>query len=56
MARKRFRNKTDQLQVIYDETGLKREIVPNGTILLEEKWGRKFHRVLEAVVVTKAKE
>lgn len=49
MARKRFRNKTAYLQLVYDEHGERREIVPNGTIILEESWGRRFGRVLELV-------
>ena len=54
MARKRFKNKTDRLQLVYDEQGIKREIVPNGTIILEEKWGERFSRVLELVPTKKA--
>jgi hypothetical protein len=49
MARKRFRNVSGKLQVLYDETGDKREIVPNGTIILEETWGARFNRFLEVV-------
>jgi len=49
MARKRFRNKTNRLQLVYDEHGEKREIVPGGTVILEESWGRRFARVLELV-------
>lgn len=53
MARKRFKNVSDKLQVLYDETGSKREVVPGGTIILEEKWGAKFNRVLEIVEAEK---
>ena len=53
MARKRFRNKTKYLQLVYDEQGEKREIVPNGTVILEESWGRRFAGVLELVVPAK---
>lgn len=49
MARKRFRNKTKYLQLVYDEHGERREIVPGGTVILEEAWGRRFGRVLELV-------
>lgn len=49
MARKRFKNVSNKLQVLYDETGNKREIVPNGTIILEETWGRKFNQFLAVV-------
>jgi len=49
MARKRFRNKTNRIQVVYNESGDRREIVPEGTIILEESWGRRFNRVLEMV-------
>ena len=49
MARKRFKNRTDKLQIIYDEQGVKREIVPNGTIILEENWGKRFSKVLAPV-------
>ena len=48
-ARKRFKNITNRLQVIYDETGDKKEVVPGGTIILDEAWGRKFARVLAPV-------
>ena len=48
-ARKRFKNITTRLQVIYDETGDKKEVVPGGTIILDEAWGRKFSRVLAPV-------
>ena len=44
----RFRNRHDGLRVVYDESGTKREIVPNGTILLEPEWGSRF-RCLERV-------
>jgi len=54
--RKRYRNKTETLQVIYDEKGERREIVPNGTIILEEKWAKKFRRVLEPVNTVKKEE
>jgi len=47
MARKRFRNKTDELQLIYDEYGNKYELVPRGTVILEESWGKRYSRVLE---------
>lgn len=53
MAKKRFKNKTKKLQVIYDDSGERREIVPNGTIVLEEDWGRRFGRVLELVGTVK---
>ena len=56
MARKRFKNVSDTLQVLYDETGDKREIVPGGTILLEEKWGAKFGRFLTLVETGKGKK
>lgn len=49
MARKRFKNVSGKLQVVYDETGDKREVVPNGTIILDEKWGMRFNRCLELV-------
>lgn len=49
MARKRFRNKTDRIQLIYDESGNKRELIPKGTVVLEEKWGRRYSRILELV-------
>lgn len=49
MARKRFRNKTKYLQLVYDEHGERREIVPGGTVILEEAWGRRFGKVLELV-------
>lgn len=49
MARKRFKNVSKKLQVIYDDAGNKREIVPGGTIIVDEKLGRKFHRFLEIV-------
>lgn len=48
-VRKRFKNVSDSLQVIYDESGNKREIVPGGTIILEENWGQKFARFLVVV-------
>ena len=53
MARKRFKNITTKLQVIYDETGDKKEVVPGGTIILDEDWGRKFARVLAPVEAKK---
>lgn len=53
MARKRFKNKTKRLQLIYDERGERREIVPNGTIILEEDWGKRFGKVLEIVEAKK---
>ena len=34
MARKRFKNVSGKLQVVYDEVGDKREVVPNGTIIM----------------------
>jgi hypothetical protein len=49
MERKRFKNVSGKLQVVYDETGDKREVVPNGTIILEEQWGMRFNRCLEIV-------
>ena len=49
MARKRFKNVSGKLQVVYDEVGDKREVVPNGTIIMEEQWGMRFNRVLEIV-------
>jgi hypothetical protein len=49
MARKRFKNVSGKLQVVYDEAGDKREVVPNGTIIMEEQWGMRFNRVLEIV-------
>jgi hypothetical protein len=52
-ARKRFKNITTRLQVIYDETGDKKEVVPGGTIILDEAWGRKFARVLAPVEAKK---
>jgi len=52
-ARKRFKNITTKLQVIYDETGDKKEVVPGGTIILDEAWGRKFARVLAPVEAKK---
>ena len=51
--RKRFRNKTDKLQVVYDETGAKREIVPEGTVILDAKLGLRYSRVLEEVPAKK---
>ena len=47
--RKRFKNVTDKLQILYDENGNKREVVPGGTIILDESWGRKFSRFLAPV-------
>ena len=44
----RFRNRHDGLRIVYDESGTKKEIVPNGTILLEPEWGSRF-RCLERV-------
>lgn len=49
MARKRFKNVSGKLQVVYDENGDKREVVPNGTLIMEEQWGMRFSRVLEIV-------
>jgi pyruvate/oxaloacetate carboxyltransferase len=49
MARKRYRNKTDVLQIVYDEQGVKREVVPDGTIIMEDSWAKRYHRVLEEV-------
>lgn len=55
MARKRYRNKTDVLQIVYDEQGTKREVVPDGTIIMEDSWAKRYHRVLEEVpTVSKA--
>ncbi len=54
MAKKtRFRNKTKGMQVIYDEFGGKRELVPNATILLDPSWAGRY-KCLEKVVSTKA--
>lgn len=50
VERKRYRNKTSILQVIYDERGDRREIVPGGTLILNENWGRKYRKILEPVV------
>ena len=55
MARKRFKNVSDKLQVLYDETGEKRELVPGGTIVMDEKWGMQFNRFLEPVKSAKEK-
>jgi len=53
-ARKRFKNITTRLQVIYDESGDKKEVVPGGTIILDEAWGRRFARVLAPVEAKKS--
>ena len=52
-ARKRFKNITTRLQVIYDESGDKKEVVPGGTIILDEAWGRRFARVLAPIEAKK---
>lgn len=37
-----FRNKTDMLQVVYDEGGNKYEVVPGGTVELDEKHAARY--------------
>ena len=54
--KKRFKNITNSLQVIYDEAGNKRELVPKGTIMLEEAWGLKYYRVLEMLRTKESKK
>lgn len=56
MARKRYVNKSDLLQVLYDERGTKREIVPNGTIILDEKTAMRFPFLQAVPDGKKAKE
>ena len=51
----RYRNKEDGLRVIYDEDGTKRELVPQGTILLDASWAGRF-RCLEKVEQTPKKQ
>jgi len=51
----RFRNRSESLQVIYDESGTKRELVPGGTILLDADWGGRF-RCLEKATNVPPKE
>ncbi len=50
----RFRNKSDGLQVVYNEDGEKRELVPNATIFFDPAWGSRY-RCLEQVVQTVGK-
>lgn len=49
----RFRNKKNGLQVIYDEAGSKRELVPGATIFLDPEWAGRF-KCLEKVISEKA--
>lgn len=51
----RFRNRSESLQVIYDESGTKRELVPGGTIILDNDWGGRF-RCLEKATATPPKK
>lgn len=44
----RYRNKSEVLQVLYDERGTKREVVPGGTIKLTKAHASKY-RFLELV-------
>lgn len=52
-VRKRYRNKTEKLQLVYDEYGVKREVPPNGTVLLDPKLGSRFSGILEEVLAKK---
>lgn len=58
MAKKSYFNKTNSLQVVYDEAMNKYELVPNGTVELEEDVAKRFFGVLAQVqaksVATKA--
>lgn len=49
----RFRNKFEGMQVIYDEEGSKKELVPNATIFLDPAWGSRY-KCLEKVIDPKA--
>jgi hypothetical protein len=51
--RKRFKNNTDTLQVVYTKSGQKREIIPTGTVLLDEEWAKRYGRVLTEVKTAK---
>lgn len=44
----RFRNKAKGLQVIYDENGNKKEVIPQGVVMLTPEWGVRY-RCLEKV-------
>lgn len=52
--RVRFKNKTNRLQVLYNEHGEKFELIPNGTILLTPTWANRYGKIL-AVVEEKVK-
>lgn len=55
MAKKTFVNKTKSLQVVYDEGMNKYELVPNGTVELEEDVAKRFFGVLAPVQAKAAK-
>jgi len=49
----RYKNKSDVLQVLYDERGTKREVIPGGTIKLTKAHASRF-RFLVPVVQEKS--
>ena len=49
MAVKTYVNKTETLQVVYDQDMTKYSVVPNGTVDLDEKQGAKYGCLAELV-------
>jgi len=49
----RYKNKRKGLQIIYDENGSKKELVPGATIFLDPEWAGRY-RCLERVISDKA--
>lgn len=40
--KERYINRTPGLQIVYDEAGNKREIVPRGSIFMTPEWAKRF--------------
>ncbi len=38
----RFKNTSKSLQVIYTEEGVKKEVIPQGVVMLTPEWGSRY--------------
>lgn len=56
MAKKTFMNKTDRMQVVYDESITKYEVVPGGTVELEGDVGERYGGVLKEATKEEKKD
>lgn len=53
--KERYLNRTNGLQIVYDETGVKRELVPGGSIFMSPEWAKRFKCLRRADQAVQAK-